>query len=163
MATAPIVERIYGVATPAQVADLSGLEMLRAMIAGTLPSPPMARLMGFDLVEVADGIAVFEGRPTADLLNPLGTVHGGWALTLVDSAAGCAGLSTLPPGHSFTTIETKTNFARPILPDTGTVRAEGRVIAGGRRIIATDVRVTDSRDRIVAHGTSTLLVIAHEG
>lgn len=163
MAAAPSIQRAYGVATPEQVAGLGGLEMLRAMIAGTLPSPPMARLLGFDLVEVADGMAAFEGRPSADMLNPLGTVHGGWALTLVDSAAGCAGLSTLPPGQSFTTIETKTNFARPILPDTGTVRAEGRVVTGGRRIIVTDVRVTDSRGRIVAHGTSTLLVVAREG
>ncbi|SNS42564.1 uncharacterized domain 1-containing protein [Sphingomonas laterariae] len=159
MATSP---RDYGVATPQQIAGMSGREMLEAMIAGHLPAPPIARLMGFGLVEVGDGVAIFEGTPFPDLLNPLGTVHGGWALTLIDSAGGCAAHSTLPPGHGYTTIETKANFARPLSPDSGPIRAEGRVITGGRRIIATDIRMTDSRGRIVAHGTSTLMVFAPE-
>ncbi len=156
-------DNAYGVATAEQIAGLSGRQVLEAMIAGKLPAPPIARLMGFNLVKVDDGLAVFEGEPFADLLNPLGTVHGGWALTLIDSAGGCAAHTTLAPGYGYTTIETKANFARPIAPDSGRMRAEGRVITGGRRIIATDVRMTDSRGRIVAHGTSTLMVFAPEG
>ena len=158
----PANARTYGVATTRQIAGMSGREMLEAMIAGNLPSPPITRLMGFGLIEVGDGAAVFEGEPFADLLNPLGTIHGGWALTLIDSAAGCAAHSTLAPGYGYTTIETKVNFARPISPDSGKVRAEGRVITAGRRIIATDARISDSRGRILAHGTSTLMVFAPE-
>ncbi|OHT21568.1 PaaI family thioesterase [Edaphosphingomonas haloaromaticamans] len=156
-------ERVYGVATPEQIAGMSGREALEAMIAGRLPAPPIARLMGFELVEVGDGLAIFEGTPFPDLLNPLGVVHGGWALTLIDSAAGCAGHATLAPGYGYTSVETKANFARPIAPDTGKVRAEGRVLTAGRRIIATEARITDSRGRIVAHGTSTLIVFPPGG
>ena len=154
--------RSFGVATPEQIAGMTGREMLEAMIAGQLPSPPIARLMGFWLSEVSDGAATFEGEPSADLLNPLGTIHGGWALTLIDSAGGCAAHSTLAAGFGYTTIETKANFARPIAPDSGLIRAAGRVVTAGRRIIATEVRMTDSRGRIVAHGTSTLMVLAPE-
>ena len=159
MATNP---RSYGVATPDQIAGMSGREVLEAMIVGRLPAAPIARLMGFDLVDVGDGIAIFQGEPNADLLNPLGTVHGGWALTLIDSAGGCAAHSTLAPGFGYTTIETKANFARPITPDNGLIRAEGRVVTAGRRIIATEIRMIDTRDRIVAHGTSTLMIFAPE-
>lgn len=156
-------DRSYGVATPEQIAGMNGLETLQAMLDGRLPAPPIARLMGFDLVEVNEGSVIFEGKPFPDLLNPLGTVHGGWALTLIDSAGGCAAHSTLAPGLGYTTIETKANFARPIAPDSGLMRAEGRVITGGRRIISTDIRLTDSRGRIMAHGTSTLMVLAPGG
>lgn len=159
MASSP---RRFGVATPDQIAGMTGREMLEAMIAGLFPAPPIARLMGIWLSEVGDGTATFEGEPSADLLNPLGTIHGGWALTLIDSAGGCAAHSTLAPGFGYTTIETKANFARPIAPDSGVIRAEGRVVTAGRRIIATEVRMTDSRGRIVAHGTSTLMVLAPE-
>lgn len=154
--------RSYGVATPDQIAGMSGREVLEAMITGRLPAAPIARLMGFDLVDVGDGIAIFQGEPNADLLNPLGTVHGGWALTLIDSAGGCAAHSTLAPGFGYTTIETKANFARPITPNNGPIRAEGRVVTAGRRIIATEIRMIDTRDRIVAHGTSTLMIFAPE-
>ncbi|ARS29140.1 PaaI family thioesterase [Sphingomonas sp. KC8] len=154
--------RRYGVATPDQIAGMGGREVLEAMIAGRLPAAPIARLMGFELVEVGDGVALFQGEPNADLLNPLGTVHGGWALTLIDSAGGCAAHSTLAPGFGYTTIETKANFARPIASDSGLIRAEGRVVTAGRRIIATEIRMTDTRGRIVAHGTSTLMVFAPE-
>ena len=116
--------------------------------------------MFFRLVEVGDGVAAFEGEPDARLLNPQGIVHGGWALALIDSCTGCAGLSLLPAGASVTTIETKVNFSRPILPATGRVRAEGRVIASGRRIISAEGTLRALADgKVLAHGTSTLLVI----
>lgn len=152
-------ERRYGIASAAEIAGLSGRDMLEAMIAGRLPAPPMARTLGFRLVEVGDGSAVFEGEPSADLLNPLGIVHGGWALTLIDSAAGCAAHSRLPAGIGYTTVETKVNMTRAIAPDAGTIRAEGRVVAEGRRIITTEARMVDKSGRIFAHGTSTIMVL----
>ncbi|WP_245001798.1 PaaI family thioesterase [Cupriavidus pinatubonensis] len=109
---------------------------------------------------MGDGFAVFEGDPGAQLFNPMGTVHGGWALTLIDSATGCAANSVLPAGTGYTTVETKGNFSRPIKADTGRVRAEGRVINQGRQIITAKARVLAADGRVLAHGTSTLLVLA---
>lgn len=149
----------YGVASPAEVADMTGREFLQAIIDRRLPSPPIAQTLGFDLVEVGDGTAVFEGDPSPALFNPLGTVHGGWALTLIDSATGCAAHSTLDKGILYTTVETKVNFSRAILPDTGRVRAEGSVISRGRQIITTEARIFAPDRRILAHGTSTLMVL----
>ena len=148
----------YGVVDPKATAALTGREVLQAIIAGELPAPPMAKTLDFALVEVGEGSAVFEGEPGEAFLNPMGAVHGGWALTLVDSATGCAGMSLLPPGGRYTTLETKVNFSRPITKDIGRVRTEARVVSRGRRILSTEARVTDARGRILAHGTSTLMV-----
>ena len=125
----------------------------------TLPQPPIAETLSFWITEVGDGFAAFEGDPGPHLLNPMGGVHGGWALTLIDSAGGCAGLSLLPAGTGFATIETKANLARPIGTDTGRVRAEGRVVAQGRQIISTEARVLSKDGKVLAHGTSTLMVV----
>jgi len=152
----------YAVADPAEIRGMSGREFLQAMIDGKLPPPAIAETMSFRLVEVGDGFAVFEGDSGPHLLNPLGTVHGGWALTLIDSAAGCAAHTLIPAGVSYTTIETKANFSRPISHDTGIVRAEGRVVGRGRRIISCEARVVDLKGRLLAHGTSTLMVLADE-
>ena len=149
----------YGLADPGDIAGLTGREVLEAVMLGQLPAPPMARTLEFTLVEVGDGSAVFEGEPGEAFLNPMGAVHGGWAMTLIDSAAGCAGMSLLPPGGLYTTIETKVNFSRPISKDTGKVRAEARVVSAGRRIISAEARVTDNRGRVLAHGASTLMVL----
>ena len=153
-----ILERHYGVAKPEDVAGLSGIELLRAMIAGKLPSPTMSRTLGFRLVEVGPGTAVFEGEPGPHLLNPMGSVHGGWALTLIDSAAGCALHSALPAGASYATVETKTNMTRAINADTGTVRAEGWVVSEGRQIATAEARVVAADGTILAHGSSTLFI-----
>jgi len=149
----------YGLADPAHIADMSGKAVLQAIVDGSLPQPPITQVLGFWLAEVGDGFAAFEGEPTSGLLNPLGTVHGGWALTLIDSATGCAAQSVLPAGMAYTTIETKGNFSRPILPDTGRVRAEGKVVNQGRQIITAEARVLAADGRVLAHGTSTLLVL----
>ena len=142
---------------------MSGREILQAINDGELPQPPIAETMTFWLTEVGDGFAAFEGEPGAHLLNPMGSVHGGWALTLIDSACGCAGLSLLPPGSSYATIETKANFARPITKNTGRVRAEAHVVARGRRVISAEAKVLGPDGKILAHGTSTLMVSDGEG
>ncbi|MGO9770006.1 MAG: PaaI family thioesterase [Roseiarcus sp.] len=150
---------VYGIASPEDVAALSGREVLQAMIDGRLPAPPIARTLGFLLTLVEDGFAVFEGDTGSHLLNPMGAVHGGWALTLIDSATALAAYSVLPAGVAYTTVETKANFTRPILADTGRVRAEGRVVSRGRQVVTAEAKVTDARGRVLAHGTSTLLVL----
>lgn len=146
-------------APPLDVSALTGLEAMRALMAGRLGAPSMATTLGFTITHVEEGLAVFEGQPSDRILNPLGMVHGGWALTLLDSCTGCAAHTLLPAGVGYTTIETKGNFTRAIRADTGVVRAEGRVVAQGRTIITAEGRITDARGKLLAHGTSTLMVL----
>ena len=144
---------------PDQVRTLSGLESLQAMIAGRLPAPPIAATLGFRLVEVERGRAVFEGTPGPHLLNPLGAIHGGFALTLIDSACGCAVHSELGAGIGYTTVETKVNFTRPIDPQGGSVRCEGRVLSRGRQIATAEGFLRSAEGKLLAHGTSTLIIL----
>jgi uncharacterized protein (TIGR00369 family) len=132
------------------------------MIAGDFAPPTIAATMGFTLVEVEHGFAVFEGEPSARVLNPMGVVHGGWALTLIDSCCGCAGHTTLPAGVGYGTVETKVNFVRPIAPTNGKLRAEGRVLALGRTLITAEGKLIDSKGKLYAHGTSTCMIIRPE-
>ena len=134
---------------------------MQAIVDGKLPAPPIAKTLHFWLAEVGDGVAVFEGETGSHILNPFGLVHGGWALTLIDSATGCAAHTVLDAGVAYTTVETKANFSRPILPETGRVRAEGRVVSKGRQIISAECRIVDAGGRVLAHGTSTLIVLGN--
>lgn len=152
-----------GRARPVDVAGMTGKAILQAIIDGRIPPPSIAATLSFRLVEVGDGFAAFEGDPGPHLLNPLGTVHGGWALTLIDSAAGCAAHSLMPAGVGYASVETKGNFSRPITAETGRVRAEARVVGRGRKIISAEARVLDGAGRILAHGTSTVIVLGGEG
>ncbi|HYG47594.1 MAG TPA: PaaI family thioesterase [Allosphingosinicella sp.] len=152
-------DRRFGVASREEIANLTGLEMLEAIIAGGLPSPPIGATMGFRLVEVAPGRAVFEGEAGPHLLNPLGGVHGGVALTLIDSAAGCAVHTELPAGVGYTTVETKVNFTRPVPGDGATVRCEGQVVTRGRQIATAEARLLSGDGKVLAHGTSTLIIL----
>ena len=147
--------------TRAQARSLSGLELLRAMIAGEAgaPVPAIGRTLGFRLVEVDKGRAVFEGQPGPHLLNPLGAVHGGFGLALIDSACGCAVHSELDAGIGYTTVETKVNFTRPV-PLAGTVRCEGKVLSKGRQIATAEARLISADGKLLAHGTSTLIILA---
>jgi uncharacterized protein (TIGR00369 family) len=149
----------YGLATPAQIAGRTGKEILQAIIDGDLPQPPIAQTLSFWLTEVGDGFAAFAGEPGSHLLNPMGGVHGGWALTLIDSAVGCAAQTLLPEGVSYATVETKANFSRPITRDTGRVRAESRVVSQGRQVISAEARILNRDGKVLAHGTSTILVL----
>lgn len=149
----------FGVLDREDTARFTGMEAMQGMLAGRLPIPPMSRTLDFTLIEVGEGVAVFEGTPSADLLNPLGTVHGGWALTLVDSACGCAAFTLLPEGVGYTTVETKVNFTRAIMADSGPVRCAGRVLSPGRQIITTEAKLTGVDGRLLAHGTSTIMVL----
>ncbi|HYI03287.1 MAG TPA: PaaI family thioesterase [Reyranella sp.] len=149
----------YGVVRPEDIAGMSGREMLEAMLDGRFPAPPIAETLGFLLVGIGDGTAVFEGKPGPHLLNPLGGVHGGWAMTLIDSATGCALHTTLPAGIGYTTVETKVNMTRGIRPDDGAVRCEGRVLSQGRQIATADARLLSEDGKLLAHGTSTLIIL----
>ena len=116
------------------------------------------QLIGFDLTEVDKGRAVFEGTPRFEHYNPLGTVHGGYAATLLDSCMGCSVHTTLPKGTGYTTLEFKVSLVRAVTADTGPVRAEGKVITSGRRVATAEGRLTDADGRLLAHATTTCLV-----
>src|ERR671917_324627 len=139
--------------------ELSGMEYIGLIFSGELPSPPIADLMGFRGVEFARGRAVFEMTPGPQHYNPIGTVHGGIALTLLDSAMGCAVHTTLGAGVGYTTLEVKTNFVRPITAETGLIRCEGTVLHGGSRVATAEGRLTDGAGRLLAHGTTTCLIL----
>ena len=141
----------------------TGLDALRAMIDGRIPPPPISRLMGFTLVEVGEGYALFECEPAEFHYNPIGAVHGGLACTLLDSALGCAGHTTLPAGVGYTSVDLNVRYLRPITHASGLLRATGRVVKPGRRVIFTEGELTDAAGRVVASATSSLLVLAPTG
>jgi uncharacterized protein (TIGR00369 family) len=142
-----------------EMAGRSGLELMQMMASGELPPPPIAQTLGFRLVEAARGRAVFECQPAEFHYNPIGIVHAGLAMTLMDSAMGLAFVTTLDEPAGWTTLEVKSNFTRALTIDTGLVRCIGTVIHPGRRVATTEARVEDSQGRLCAHGTSTILVL----
>lgn len=141
------------------MAQRSGLEVMRLMAAGELPPPPIARTLGFRLVEAERGHAVFECEPAEYHYNPIGTVHAGLAMTLLDSAMGLAYVTTLDAPTPWTTLEMKSNFTRAMTIETGIVRCIGSVIHSGRRVVTAEARIVDREHRLLAHGTSTILVL----
>jgi uncharacterized protein (TIGR00369 family) len=146
-----------GLATRAR--DGSGLEFLRAIISGELPPAPIQELLGFELEEADEGRVVFSLEPGEQHYNPIGSVHGGVAATLLDSAMGAAIHSTLPQGSGYTTLEVKFNLVRAITAKTGRVVAEGKVIHAGKTVatVEASLRSADG-DKLLAHGTSTCLI-----
>lgn len=147
----------------ASVATLNGLQLLQEMILGRLPHPPMAETMGFVLWEVNEGQAIFSCRIDRHLLNPFGTVHGGLALALLDSAAGCALHTTLPAGTGYTSVETKANYTRPLTAESGVVKAVGQLLSKGRKIATAEAKLFTDDGALVAHGSSTLLILDGAG
>jgi uncharacterized protein (TIGR00369 family) len=142
-----------------EMAGLTGLEVMRRMIAGELPQPPIAWTLDFRLVEAERGRVVFECEPAEFHYNPIGTVHAGLASTLLDSAMGCAFVTTLDPLVGWTTLELKANFTRALTVETGLVRCIGTIIHPGRRVATTEARIEDAQGRLCAHATSTILVV----
>lgn len=146
------------VALAARGRELAGMDYIQAIFRGELPPPPISTLMGFRGVAAEPGRAVFEMEPGPQHYNPIGTVHGGIALTLLDSAMGCAVHTLLEAGVGYTTLEVKTNFVRPITADTGTIRCEGVVIHSGSRIATAEGKLIDAGGKLLAHGTTTCLI-----
>ena len=145
---------------PRAAAGRSGLELLQELFGGKLPPPPIAATLLFIGTEVSEGRAVFTGDPDESLYNPIGVVHAGFAMTLLDSAMGCAVHSTLRAGERYTTLETKVNLTRPITADTGRVRCEGTVLHRGGRVATAEGRlVVEATGKLLAHGTTTCLVM----
>jgi len=137
---------------------LDGLAQLRALMTAGTRQPPMGETLGFTLVEIDRGRAVFEGTPDRTVYNPLDSVHGGYAATLLDSACGIAVHSQLDAGRGHTTLELKVSYLRPLTENSGTVRAAGRVISMGRRVAFAEATLHDGEGRLCATATSTLLV-----
>ncbi|HWI34921.1 MAG TPA: PaaI family thioesterase [Burkholderiales bacterium] len=138
---------------------MTGLDFLRAIRDGDLPPPPIAVLMGFSLTEVEPGHAVFECTPGEQHYNPIGVVHGGLAMTLLDSAMGCCVQTRVPAGSGYTTLEAKTNLVRAITDKTGRLRAIGKVVHIGSRIATAEGRLEDASGKLYAHASTTCIVL----
>src|SRR5271170_3019947 len=149
----------YGVVPPATAKAITGLQLLRAIMDGVLPAPPIAQSLEFRLAHVERGHTVFTGTPKFEYYNPLGSVHGGYTAAILDSCMACAVHATLEAGYSYTTLEIKINYVRAITSDTGELRAEGRVIHSGKRIATAEGRLVDSAQTLYAHGTTTCLIL----
>ena len=154
----PVANRIYGTVSADKQREMSGLEFVQGLANGALPLNTIARTLGYDVTEAANGRVVIIAEPTDSLLNPAGTVHGGFSATLLDSCMGLAIQSTLEKGISQTTLEFKISLVRPITAETGTIRAEGVVLSRGRRIGTAEGKITDRNGRLLAHGTTTCLI-----
>ena len=139
--------------------SMPGIEFLRALRDGKVPPPPIAEVLGFRLAEVEPGYAVFECTPGEYHYNPIGVVHGGLAMTLLDSAMGCCVQSQLPPGLAYTTLEVKVNLVRPIHGNTGLLRAIARLVHGGRSTATAEGRLEGADGKLYAHGTTTCIVL----
>lgn len=148
----------YGLVSPAEAKLLSGFDLIKRILDGTLPAPPITKVFNFRLSEADLGRAVFTGHPARDFYNPIGSVHGGFAATLLDSCMGCAVHSALPAGTGYTTLEIKVSFVRPMLENTGPVRAEGKTLSVGKRVATAEGRIVDTEGKLYAHGTTTCLV-----
>jgi uncharacterized protein (TIGR00369 family) len=154
----PSESRIYGTVDADEQKSMSGLEFVQGLASGALPLNTIARTLGYDVTEATNGRVVIVAQPNDSLLNPAGTVHGGFSATLLDSCMGLAVQSTLEKGIGQTTLEFKISLVRPITPETGTIKAEGVVLSRGRRIGTAEGRITDRNGRLLAHGTTTCLI-----
>lgn len=152
-----------GTAPREKTFGMTGMDVFEAIFAGNLPAPPIGETMDFVPVHMEPGIAIFQGRPQLRHYNPLGTVHGGWFCTLLDSALGCAVHTTLPAGMGYTTLELKVNMLRPLTDAVPLVRAEGKVIHAGRQVATAEGRIVGPDGRLYAHATTTCMIFDHSG
>jgi len=140
-----------------------GLSFLKAIANGTLPAPPITETLGFTLVEVDEGRAVFAGVPEFRHYNPIGVVHGGYAATLLDSALGCAVQSTCKKGEAYATLELKLNLVRAITKDTGRITAEAHLLHRGRSVATAEAYLRDAAGKLYAHATTTCMIFPAGG
>ncbi|CAH0250415.1 hypothetical protein SRABI118_02951 [Massilia sp. Bi118] len=147
-----------GVVPFAQAREMKGLDIMQALLEGRFPYPPIAETLDFSLVKVERGQATFQGAPQQKHLNPMGTVHGGWYATLLDSAVGCAVQTMLEPGQGYTTAELSVNLVRGARLDGGPLRAIGTVLHCGRQLATAEGKIVDAQGRLIAHATTTCLV-----
>src|SRR6267378_5116411 len=150
--------KTYGTVSDERRKTMSGLEFVQGLADGSLPLNTIARTLGYDVTEAVNGRVVITAEPDDTLLNPAGTVHGGFSATLLDSCMGLAIQSTLEKGVGQTTLEFKISLVRPITPQTGPIKAEGVVLSRGRRVGTAEGRITDGKRRLLAHGTTTCLI-----
>jgi uncharacterized protein (TIGR00369 family) len=150
--------KTYGIVSAERQKEMSGLEFVQGLADGTLPLNMIARTLDYDVAEAASGRVVVTAEPSDIHLNPAGTVHGGFAATLLDSCMGLAIQSTLEKGIGQTTLEFKISLVRPITTETGMIKAEGLVLSRGRRVGTAEGRITDGKGRLLAHGTTTCLI-----
>ena len=148
----------FGVVPLEQARTMDGLTLFKGLLEGRFPAPPISRALGMTLAEIEFGRVVFAYTPVFDHYNPLGSVHGGIAATLLDSVMGCCIHSTLKAGFGFTTLEIKVNYVRAMTDKTGPVKAEGRVINVGARIATSEGKLYDGTGKLLAHGTTTCLI-----
>lgn len=150
-----------GVSRPEQVAGLSGMQMFEAMFRGELPNVPISHTLDFHAVAMSPGRAVFQGRPRPEHYNPMGSVHGGWFATLLDSAVACAVHTLLPAGRGYTTLELKLNIVRALTAAVPLVRAEGVVVHPGKQVATAEGRLYGPDGTLYAHASTTCLVFEH--
>jgi uncharacterized protein (TIGR00369 family) len=143
----------------AALPTIAGLEFLRAIVRGELPQPPILAVMGSEAVLAEPGHVEFRCTPDGSHFNPLGTIHGGYACTVLDSAAACAGQTVLPAGSGYTSIDLAVRYLRPVLPSGAPFTAVGRVVKPGRRVVFTEAELRDAAGTVVATATSSLLVL----
>lgn len=136
----------------------SGLEFLQRIVSGEVPGVPIGETLGFRLVEVEKGRVLLLGNPDTRSYNLVGTVHGGWGAAILDSALALSTFSTIEADQAFTTVDIRVNYLRPLTVETGEVRAEGRVIQGGRRLAYCEARLTDKDGKLICHGTGSCLI-----
>jgi uncharacterized protein (TIGR00369 family) len=153
-----LMSKTYGTVSTDRQKEMSGLEFVRGLVDGTLPLNTIAQTLRYDVSEAESGRVVVTAEPGDIHLNPAGTVHGGFAATLLDSCMGLAVQSTLEKGVGQTTLEFKISLVRPITPETGAIKAQGIVLTRGRRVGTAEGRITDSKGRLLAHGTTTCLI-----
>lgn len=153
-----MASKSYGTVSAERRKEMSGLAFVQGLADGTLPLNTYAHTLGYDIAEAVSGRVLVTAEPGPAHLNPSGTVHGGFAATLLDTCMGLAIWSTLEKGLGQTTLEFKISLIRPITPGIGVIRAEGIVLNRGRRIGTAEGRITDDRGRLLAHGTTTCLI-----
>ena len=147
-----------GVASRDQIAGKTGLEMMKAILQGELPAAPIGKTMNFCLIHIEEGQTIFQGTPKPAFFNPLGTIHGGWIATLLDSALGCAVHTKMPVGRAYTTAELSVNMVRALSPKVERVRAIANVLHCGRQLATAEAKLVGPDGTLYAHATTTCLV-----